>query len=176
MEQTASIADVIIILILSSFFIERGLAFIYETEYFLNNYGIDPNAKTTIAFLVSLIYAFLADINIVSISYDIVHEGKTVDDPLLRFENWFIDSIMVTTSFLITASVLAGGCKPFVTLFRDVWGVQNLRAKAVGKYAAKSPASFKNTVSKAASGNSKEQTDLYDLLDQAAQIKHKKRR
>jgi hypothetical protein len=173
MEHNASVADVFIVLILSSFFIERGLAFIYETEYFLNNYGTNSNAKTAFALLVSLVYAFLADINIVSISYNIAHGGESLVDPLLRFEHWLADASMITVSFVITACILAGGCKPFIKLFRDVWGIQTLRAKAAGNYASES---LQNKAPKAAAGNSEEQTDLYDQLDQASQIKHKKRK
>ena len=175
MEHTSSVPDIIIVSIVSSFFIERGLAFIYETEFFLMRYGTDKSAKYEFAFLISLIYSFIADINIVSISYKAYYGSSIDSNPLLRFEHWIIDSSLVFFSFVLTAFILAGGCKPFIKLFRDVWGIQTNRARAVGLYASTTTNSLRERVSNAAAGSPQAQQDLYDFLDAATEINQQQR-
>lgn len=99
------LAEMLAVLIVLSFFVERSLALLFENSWYVGRFGKLP-IKEPIAFAASLFVCARWDFDAVGI--------------LLRGSQ---------TSFLgeaLTAAIIAGGSKASIKLFQDVMGVGNL--------------------------------------------------
>ena len=106
------LTEVLITIVVLSFFIERALALFFEHRYFVNRMD-GKGIKEPIALLVSLIVVTYWNFDAVSI---IMNADET--------SFW---------GYLITAAIIAGGSKASIKLFHDVLKIKSnsLKAKKV---------------------------------------------
>jgi len=93
------VSEVLVAIVIVSFILERGLALLFETRWFISRYK-DRSLKEPIAFIVA---AFVC----------IFWEFDAVSAILLKEK-------MTVPGELITAGIVAGGSKASIKLFRDV--------------------------------------------------------
>ena len=93
------VTEVLVAIVIVSFVLERGLALLFETRWFIKRYK-DRSLKEPIAFVVA---AFVC----------IFWEFDAVSAILLKEK-------MTVPGELITAGIVAGGSKASIKLFRDV--------------------------------------------------------
>jgi hypothetical protein len=104
-QQTGEVLTTIVVL---AFVVERALALIFESQWYLDALG-DKHLKELITFTLSLIICTVWRLDAVSI---ILHGEK-----------------MTILGEAVSAAVISGGSKASLKLFRDVMGVENGQAK-----------------------------------------------
>jgi len=114
------LGEVLIAIVVLSFFLERALALIFEHRLYIARFG-DRGLKEPIAFLAALFVCWNWDFDAVS---TVILAERTQ-----------------LTGQLITAGIIAGGSKASVKLFQDLMGVKSSAAKIqAAKAAAVAPA------------------------------------
>jgi hypothetical protein len=101
--------EVLFTLIVLAFFVERALSLLFESRFFIGRYS-GRSLKEPIAFVSSAILCYVWQFDALSIL--LVREHMTVYGEI------------------ITGSVIAGGTKASVKLFRDLLGVTSNAEKA----------------------------------------------
>ena len=96
--------EVFITLIFLSFIVERGLALLFETKFYVNRFG-GKGWKELLAFVASLVVCVFAKFDLVSIL--------------------FVREAMHPLGYVITAALVAGGSKASVALFKDIWNTMS---------------------------------------------------
>jgi hypothetical protein len=104
-EQTGEVLVTIIVL---AFMVERALALVFESQWYLKRLG-PKHVKEVLAFLLSAAVCVVWKIDGVSV---ILHGDH-----------------MTLFGELLTGGVIAGGSKASIKLFRDVMGVENEQAQ-----------------------------------------------
>lgn len=101
--------EVLVAIIVLSFFIERALSLPFEHRWFVARFG-EKGLKEPIAFLVSLAIVRFWNFDAVGVVF---HADETT---------WW--------GYLITAAVIAGGSKASIKLFQDLLQVKSAAARA----------------------------------------------
>lgn len=119
-EQTGEVLVTIVVL---AFFVERALALLLESQWYLDKLG-PKHLKELLAFLLSAAVCIIWKIDSISV---ILHGDR-----------------MTIFGELVTAGVIAGGSKASLKLFRDVMGVENeqsqiAREQGNARFAARAP-------------------------------------
>ena len=96
--------EVLMTIIFLSFVIERALALLFETEWYINR-AKKRNLKELIAFLVSAYVCYWIDFDALSIV--------------------FSREKMSLPGFVVTGAIVAGGSKASIALFKDLWKVKS---------------------------------------------------
>jgi hypothetical protein len=104
-QQTGEVLTTIVV---SSFLVERALALVFESEWYLDTLS-KKHLKELITFILSLTICIVWKLDAVSI---ILHGEK-----------------MTIFGEAISAAVISGGSKASLKLFRDVMGIENGQAK-----------------------------------------------
>lgn len=104
-EQTGEVLTTIVVL---AFFVERALALMFESEWYL--YKLAPlHVKELITFILSLVICVMWKIDALSV---ILHGDR-----------------MTFIGEAVSAAVVSGGSKASLKLFRDIMGIENGQAK-----------------------------------------------
>jgi hypothetical protein len=104
-QQTGEVLTLIVVL---AFLIERGLAVLFESQWYLDTLG-PKHAKELISFAVSAAVCVAWKVDALSV--------------ILHGEH------MTIVGEIISAGVVSGGSKASLKLFRDVMGIENQQAK-----------------------------------------------
>ena len=153
--QWSHFDDALLYLILCSFVVERALAVLYETEFYIRNFSYYENVKPGFAIIFATIFAGFLDVNL----YELLSDGKSAS------YDWSDPRNLVVVTF--TGLFLAGGSKPSMKLFRDVMGIQSSAEKHRRNEAISIPKNPADTVVKAASGDKIARKLIDDMLDNA---------
>jgi hypothetical protein len=100
------VGEVLGAVVIFAFILERALAPLFESRFFLNRYG-KRSLKETIAVLLGVAVCYFWKLDALSI---VVPLEKTT---------WF--------GYIITGATIAGGSKASLKLFKDVLGVKSTR-------------------------------------------------
>jgi hypothetical protein len=110
-QQTGEVLTTIVVL---SFIVERALALIFESHWYLDTLS-KRHLKELITFTLSLIICIVWKLDSISI---ILHGDK-----------------MTILGEAVSAGVISGGSKASLKLFRDVMGIENGQAKVARQQA-----------------------------------------
>lgn len=103
------LSEVLIAIIVMSFLIERALAVLFESRFFINRFK-EKSLKELIAFVVAALICWYWDFDAVSMIF--LKENVTV------------------YGAVITGAVVAGGSKASIKLFQDLMNVKSTAARA----------------------------------------------
>jgi hypothetical protein len=103
------LSEVLIAIIVMSFLIERALAVLFESRFFINRFK-ERSLKELIAFIVAAAVCWYWDFDAVSMIF--LKENVTV------------------IGAIVTGAVVAGGSKASIKLFHDLMNVKSSAAKA----------------------------------------------
>lgn len=98
------ITEVLALVVLIAFFVERALSPLFESRFFVSRYK-EKNLKEVLAFLVAIFACWYWDFDAMSM----ILSKETVTMP----------------GILLTGGIVAGGSKGAVTLFRDYLGIKS---------------------------------------------------
>jgi len=107
--------EALVTIIVLAFMVERALALVFESQWYLNKLG-PKHVKELLAFSLSAAVCVVWKIDAVSV---ILHGDR-----------------MTLFGELLTAGVIAGGSKASLKLFRDVMGVENEQAQIARQQSA----------------------------------------
>jgi len=105
------LSEVLIAIIVMSFLIERALAVLFESRFFINRFA-ERSLKELIAFVVAALICWYWDFDAVSMIF--LKENVTV------------------IGAIVTGAVVAGGSKASIKLFHDLMNVKSTAAKVAG--------------------------------------------
>ena len=105
--------EVLFLVIVLSFIVERTLAVVFESHPWVTWQKKKTTPKTSIAVLVSVLICYFYQIDIMAVLMH--HEHVS-----------FMGAV-------ITGTVIAGGSKASIKLFRDIWGIQSEEYKRYKK-------------------------------------------
>ncbi len=102
------LGEVLIAIIVLSFLIERALAILFESRFFINRYK-EKSLKEIIAVIAGAIVCWYWDFDALSMIF--LKESVTV------------------FGTIVTGAIIAGGSKASIRLFKDLMGVKSLAQK-----------------------------------------------
>ncbi len=146
-----SIYDAVLALITAAVIVERSLAVVFETRFYVQRFARWPHLKPVLAVLYSMVFVVVVDINLANA---IAGQPGGID--------WTWDATLVRNSLLVfvTGLFIAGGSKASLKVFRDVLSVRSQMAGMVVTNAERVDAA-----TKAAAGDSASKAALHRMLD-----------
>jgi hypothetical protein len=102
------LGEVLIAVIVFSFFLERALALLFESRFFISRFD-KKSLKELIAFIVCTLVCIFWKFD--ALSFVFPRESTTL------------------IGYIITGAIIAGGSKASIKLFKDVMGIQSLASK-----------------------------------------------
>ena len=134
------------LIIFCSFIVERSLAVLFETEFFIQTFGQRRHIRPTIAIFYAMFFVLIIDLNLASVI-------KTGENTGYSWLSQPTDSLWNFAVIGATGIFVAGGSKASLKLFRDVLGIQSSYAASI-----RSPCSHRTCrPTKGLSGSSKGQ-------------------
>ena len=157
---TDAFSQAMMLFIFCSFIVERSLAVLYETEFFIRKFGRRKHIRPTIAIFYAMLFVLIVDLNMASV----IKEGSNLGyswGTKLEANLWNLAIIFITGIFI------AGGSKASLKLFRDVLGIQSSYAASLRQPIATAPADPPAASMEAAKGNETAKALLFSMLDNA---------
>ena len=102
------LSEVLIAVVVFSFFLERALSILFESRFFLSRFD-KKSLKELIAFVVCSLVCFIWKFD--ALSFVFPRESTNL------------------IGYIITGAIIAGGSKASIKLFKDVLGVQSLASE-----------------------------------------------
>ena len=154
----------LMLLILSSFIVERSLAVIFETRFYIQRYGTNKAIKPVAAIVFAIVYVVAFDINISDVMRQsdggIAQTGYSWSGDIMHI-------IQNAVIILVSAIFIAGGSKASLKLFRDVWKIKSADEAMRTAEIKAVPANPIKAVEAAANGNTNAENMLYTLFDES---------
>ncbi len=148
-----NIFDAMLALIAAAVLVERSLAVVYETRFYVRRFERWPHLKILLAILYSMFLVAVLDINLAK---SFAGETGGIDWA------WDVTLMRSLALVLIAGLFIAGGSKASLKLFRDVWNVRSQMAGIVVTNAERVDASVS-----AAAGDNASKAALHRMLDNA---------
>ena len=153
-------------LVFASFAVERGLSVIFESRPFLAKFGNEFNYKVTFAFVTSLIFVYIAEINIVKlmqVAPTAVDAIASASEP--RYSCPIGNTVAYILSYVFTALVVAGGSKASLKIFRDVMLIQSNLSRNTRESSRRSADKVATDAVASANGDNVSKDTIFDMLD-----------
>lgn len=116
--------EAVLKLVFASFFVERSLSLLFETKAFIVWANRKPNIRTYVAFFYSLLFVFIAELNLIFyLGYttpEFPPRGCAIDE--ISCWSYWCKVIFIA---VISAGFIAGGSKASLKLFRDVMQIRS---------------------------------------------------
>lgn len=146
------------LIIFCSFIVERSLAVLFETEFFIQKLGQGKHIRPAIAIIYAMFFVAIVDVNMASVIRTGENAGYTwLSNPTASLWNFAV--------ITVTGIFIAGGSKASLKLFRDVLGIQSSYAAKVRGPVPTAPADPPQASLEAAKGNDKAKDLLFSMLD-----------
>lgn len=155
--------QIILLVIFVSFAVERSLAVIFETRYYIRRFSQIKGLKPSVAAVYGMILVFAVDVNLAKL---IRIEGTSGDFSYVwageilcwaNFQNLFIIAV---TGFLV-----AGGSKASLKLFSDVMNIKSSDEALRKAPTTSAPAYPVDAAAAAAKGNGEAEHMLINLFE-----------
>jgi hypothetical protein len=151
--QWGQYLNTLLYLIVCAFLLERALAVIFETQFYIDTFANWQDAKPSVAIVFAIIFAAVLDVNL----YSLLDVGKSSEYDWSNERDWFV--------LLFSGLFLAGGSKPSIKLFKDLWNIQSSAERNRKNAAVTIPKVPADAATKAANGDKAARKLLDDMLD-----------
>lgn len=151
-----------LLLIFASFVVERSLAVVYETDFYIRRLGDRKYLKPTIAVLYAAGFVWIVNINLV----ELVNLGTKKSGAGIGY-HWGglwadVNNILI---IVVTGIFVAGGSKASLKLFRDVMNIKSSAETKRSQESVTIPVDPAGSGVSAAKGNKEAKQLSYDFLD-----------
>ncbi len=159
-----------LLLIMASFLVERSLAVIFETRFYILKFGANRQLKPLIAIFYATAFVAVIDINLAEV---IRQAGDENADYSYTWTGDYVDQIRNVLVVILTGIFIAGGSKASLKLFRDVWDIKSSEEATRNQSITAVPADPVQAAGAAANGNTQAENMLYNMFDASGVAKAK---
>ena len=151
----------IMLVIFASFVVERSLAVIFETRYYIRRFAETKGLKPTVAIVYAVIFVIAVDINLAKILR--LREESTDFGYDWTGASWqSLENILIAVA---TGLLVAGGSKASLKLFKDVWNIKSTSEALRTSPTTAAPAFPADAALAAANGNGEAEQMLINLFE-----------